>query len=164
VAGIEINTRLSARSAQPRSVGDVPQDRIQADGSIITRNTERKDNEFFTLDLRVTRRLRLARDTALEPIFEVFNLTNSRNIKRPEVTNLVFNFDGTVQSGFGGSPATPARPSAHLLRFEVRGQRFKGAERARRLWLRDSARKPPRRSTCPLRSSSVALQTLNVEP
>ena len=37
----------------------------------------------------------------IEPIFEVFNLTNSENFKRPEVTNLVFNFDGTVQSGLG---------------------------------------------------------------
>ncbi|MPZ19350.1 MAG: TonB-dependent receptor plug domain-containing protein [Luteitalea sp.] len=101
VAGVEINTRVSARSAQPQSVGDVPEDRIRADGSIIKRNTERKDNEFFTLDLRVTRPLRVARGIMLEPIFEVFNLTNSRNIRRPEVTNLVFNFDGTVQSGFG---------------------------------------------------------------
>ena len=32
---------------------------------------------------------------------EIFNITNSRNIRRPEVTNLIFNFDGTVQSGFG---------------------------------------------------------------
>lgn len=38
----------------------------------------------------------------VEPIFKVFNLFNSRNLLRPEVTNLVFNFDGTVQSGVGG--------------------------------------------------------------
>ncbi|MGH9159804.1 MAG: TonB-dependent receptor [Vicinamibacteraceae bacterium] len=101
VAGVEINTRVSARSAQPRSVGDVPQDRIQSDGSILKRNTERKDNEFFTLDVRLTRPVRLTHGITLEPIFEIFNLTNSRNIKRPEVTNLVFNFDGTVRSGFG---------------------------------------------------------------
>jgi len=98
--GVEINTRVSARSAQPRSVGETPQARIQPDGSIIKRNTLRKDNEFFTLDVRVSRPF-AAVGATIEPIFEVFNLTNSRNIRRPEVTNLVFNFDGTVQSGFG---------------------------------------------------------------
>jgi len=29
------------------------------------------------------------------------NLLNSKNFRRPEVTNLIFNFDGTVQSGAG---------------------------------------------------------------
>lgn len=99
-AGFEFNTRVSARSAQPRSVGNTPQDRIQPDGSIIERNTLRKDNEFFTLDLRVTRPFEYGGAT-IEPVFEIFNLTNSKNFKRPEVTNLVFNFDGTVQSGIG---------------------------------------------------------------
>jgi hypothetical protein len=98
--GVIINTRISARSAQPVSVGNTPQDRIQPDGTIIKRNTLRKDNEFFTLDVRVTRPFRLHTLT-FEPVFEVFNLTNSKNNKRPEVTNLVFNFDGTVQSGIG---------------------------------------------------------------
>ncbi|PYR26238.1 MAG: hypothetical protein DMF92_18895, partial [Acidobacteria bacterium] len=81
-------------------IGNTPQDRIQANGTIIKRNTLRKDNEFFSWDLRVTRNFRVG-GASVQPIFEIFNLTNSRNIKRPEVTNLVFNFDGTVQSGFG---------------------------------------------------------------
>ena len=100
LAGFEINTRASARSAQPKSVGNTPQDRIQPDGSIVLRNTLRKDNEFFTLDIRVGRPFRSGPVT-MEPVFEVFNLTNGKNFKRPEVTNLVFNFDGTVQSGLG---------------------------------------------------------------
>jgi len=100
IKGFELNNRVTARSAQPRSIGETPQDRIQPDGSILKRNTLRKDNEFFTWDLRVTRNLTIG-GTVVQPIFEVFNLTNSRNIRRPEVTNLVFNFDGTVQSGFG---------------------------------------------------------------
>ena len=37
----------------------------------------------------------------LEPSIDVFNLFNSENFRRPEVTNLIFNFDGTVQSGVG---------------------------------------------------------------
>jgi hypothetical protein len=100
--GFEFNTRVSARSAQPQSVGNTPQDRIQPDGSIIKRNTLRKDNEFFTWDIRVARPFKL-RDSSvsIEPIFEVFNLTNNKNIRRPEVTNLIFNFDGTVQNGLG---------------------------------------------------------------
>jgi hypothetical protein len=96
----EFNNRISARSAQPRSVGNTPQDRIQPDGSIIKRNTLRKENEFFSWDLRVTRDFKLG-GTTVQPIFEVFNLTNARNIRNPAVTNLVFNFDGTVQTGLG---------------------------------------------------------------
>ena len=37
----------------------------------------------------------------IEPSLDVFNLLNSKNFHRPEVTNLIFNFDGTVQSGAG---------------------------------------------------------------
>ena len=37
----------------------------------------------------------------VEPVVDVFNLFNSENLRRPEVTNLIFNFDGTVQSGVG---------------------------------------------------------------
>ena len=101
VKGFDFNTRVSSRSAQPQSVGNTPQDRIQPDGIIIKRNTLRKDNEFFTWDFRVARAVQAGRERAIEPIFEVFNLTNSKNIRRPEVTNLIFNFDGTVQSGLG---------------------------------------------------------------
>ena len=59
-----------------------------------------RHNEFFTWDLRVSRPISVG-GASIEPIFEIFNITNSRNIRRPEVTNLIFNFDGTVQSGLG---------------------------------------------------------------
>ena len=99
--GLRVQQSASrARSAQPRSIGNTPQDRIQPDGTIIKRNTLRKDNEFFSWDLRVTRDFKVG-GAIVQPIFEVFNLTNARNIREPEVTNLVFNFDGTVQSGLG---------------------------------------------------------------
>jgi hypothetical protein len=32
---------------------------------------------------------------------DVFNLFNSTNPKKPEVTGLLFNFDGTITSGLG---------------------------------------------------------------
>ena len=96
------STRASRRGPRSRgSVGNTPQERIQPDGTIIKRNTLRKDNEFFTWDFRVGRTFHRPSRRVLEPIFEVFNLTNSQNIRRPEVTNLIFSFDGTVQSGLG---------------------------------------------------------------
>ena len=67
---------------------------------MIQRNLGRKDNEFNALDIRLSRQFDLGGIT-LEPIFEIFNVFNSENFRRPEVTNLVFNFDGTVQSGAG---------------------------------------------------------------
>ena len=98
--GFQFNTRISYRSASPISVGDTPQARIQPDGTIIKRNTLRKDNEFFTWDFRVSRPFR-ASGVTIEPILDVFNLTNSKNIRRPATTNLIFNFDGTVSDGLG---------------------------------------------------------------
>lgn len=104
--GIKFNGRFTYRSAQPKSVtedgviAETPQDRINDDGSIFPRNTSRKNNEFRSVDLRISRPFEM-RGFMLEPIFEVFNLTNSRNLLNPAVTGLIFNFDGTVQSGAG---------------------------------------------------------------
>jgi hypothetical protein len=101
-----VNVRYSYRSAQPKSItadgrdANTPQDRINADGTVTRRNLGRKDNEFNSIDLRLSRQFN-AGAVMFEPILDVFNLTNSRNFKRPEVTNLIFNFDGTVQSGLG---------------------------------------------------------------
>ncbi|MGA7991738.1 MAG: hypothetical protein WCC53_09935, partial [Thermoanaerobaculia bacterium] len=103
---VNVNVRYSYRSAQPQSitatgaVANTPQDRINPDGSVTTRNLGRKDNAFSSLDLRISRPFRFA-NVAVEPVVEVFNLFNSKNIRSPEVTNLIFNFDGTVQSGSG---------------------------------------------------------------
>ena len=83
-----------ARAAQPA-------DRICADGSILARNTLRRGNEFFTWDLRVSRRFAVGGGTVIEPIFEVFNLTNADNFVDPAVGSLLFNFDGTLRSGLG---------------------------------------------------------------
>lgn len=103
---ISVNVRYSYRSHQPKSItasgadANTPQNRINADGSVTERNLGRKDNQFSSFDLRISRVFQ-AGPIQIEPIFEVFNLFNSKNLRKPEVTSLVFNFDGTVQSGLG---------------------------------------------------------------
>ena len=104
--GIDVNARYAYRSAQPQSItasgaiAQAPTDRINPDGSVTRRNLGRKDNEFDALDLRVSKNFDLGKVT-VEPIIDIFNLFNNANFHRPEVTSLIFNFDGTVQSGAG---------------------------------------------------------------
>ena len=108
---VNVNLRYAYRSAQPLSLnaqGGVSQqvfgpssDRIRADGTIVQRNTGRKENQFSSLDLRVSREFRLSDRIRVEPIAEVFNLFASKNYKQPSYQNLVFNFDGTIASGLG---------------------------------------------------------------
>jgi hypothetical protein len=113
--GVDLNLRYSYRSAQPQSItasgaiAGTPQDRCSKrapDGSclpdavVTQRNLGRKDNEFSSLDFRLSKEFVFGGLT-IEPALDVFNLLNSANFRRPEVTSLVFNFDGTVQSGNG---------------------------------------------------------------
>jgi Carboxypeptidase regulatory-like domain/TonB dependent receptor-like, beta-barrel/TonB-dependent Receptor Plug Domain len=109
---VNVNLRYSYRSAQPLSLaanGQVSQapfgpdsDRIRADGSIVERNTGRKDNTFSAFDIRVSREFKVANgNVGIEPIVEVFNLFNSKNLLAPQTTNLIFNFDGTIRAGLG---------------------------------------------------------------
>jgi hypothetical protein len=112
---INVNARYSYRSHQPKSItatgadAATPQDRCSArtaDGSctagavVTPRNLGRKDNQFSSLDLRISKEFTWAPLT-IEPIIELFNVFNADNFLSPEVTNLVFNFDGTVRSGNG---------------------------------------------------------------
>ena len=111
-----MNFRYSYRSAQPKSItasgadANTPQDRCSKvdpatgactpDAVVTQRNLGRKDNQYSSLDVRIAKAIRYGAMT-IEPALDVFNLFNSKNLRRPEVTNLVFNFDGTVQSGTG---------------------------------------------------------------
>lgn len=105
--GIDVNLRYSYRSPQPISITEdgtiaaTPQDRINDDGTVTRRNLGRKDNKFQTIDLRVSKVFDLPGERGLQAILEVFNLGNSANFRVPEDRNLIFNFDGTVQSGLG---------------------------------------------------------------
>ena len=80
---------------------DRPSDRICADGSILERNTLRRDNDFFTWDVKLSRPFALGADRTLEPVLEVFNLTNADNSLDTSHVSLLFNFDGTIRSGLG---------------------------------------------------------------
>jgi hypothetical protein len=105
-ADFDLNLRYAYRSAQPKSIkadgtdAATPADRINPDGSVTRRNLGRKDNEFSSLDLRLSRAFAFGNMT-LEPVFEVFNVFDEDNFLRPQVTELAFNFDGTVRSGAG---------------------------------------------------------------
>ena len=118
---ILLNNRLSYYSAQPtsESCGPTPStpfaapagerantvfgsgsDRNCENGSIIKRNTLRKDNEFFSLDVRLSKIFEVGTGE-VEAIVEVFNLLNTDNFRDPTFAGFLFNFDGTVQSGLG---------------------------------------------------------------
>ena len=113
--GLNVNASWQYRSAQPRSltatgaIANTPQDRCSAvtaaggctpDSTVTERNLGRKDNQFNSVNLRISYPF-VAGPVTIEPIAEVFNLFNSTNFKDPSYGNLLFNFDGTVQSGLG---------------------------------------------------------------
>jgi hypothetical protein len=117
-AGVYMNNRVSYYSAQPISESCGPRagnpfapaagqrasgsaDRICADGHILKRNTLRKDNAYFSWDLRLSKPFAIGPRSQVEAILEVFNLTGNDNFRDPSYGNLVFNFDGTIRSGLG---------------------------------------------------------------
>ena len=116
---IYLNNRVSYYSAQPVSekcgAGNVgtgqragsPQDRICTDGTapdsgrVLLRNTLRKDNAYFSWDIRISRPFPAGPRGQLEALIEIFNVTNTDNFKDPAYGGLLFNFDGTIRSGLG---------------------------------------------------------------
>ena len=92
---------VSGRCESPADRAAEPADRICADGSVLRRNTLRRDNGFFTLDLRLSREFTLGAGVVVEPVLEVFNATNEDNFLDNAHGSLLFNFDGTIQSGLG---------------------------------------------------------------
>ncbi|HEY7214684.1 MAG TPA: TonB-dependent receptor [Thermoanaerobaculia bacterium] len=98
---LNLNARYSYRSAQPKSVAN--RQPGGPDTFIILRNTLRKDNEFNSLDLRLSKEIAVG-SLHIEPILEVFNVFDEPNFLHPEVTNgVAASFDGTIRSG-GGDP------------------------------------------------------------
>ncbi|HEY6360983.1 MAG TPA: hypothetical protein VIX63_07745, partial [Vicinamibacterales bacterium] len=95
-ASIQLNTRIQARGAQPIT----PSPR-SLNGTDRGRNTERKDNEYFSLDWRLTRAFRLSNTIELLPTIEMFNTFNNDNNINPLSTPALFNFDGFLRTGVG---------------------------------------------------------------
>jgi outer membrane receptor protein involved in Fe transport len=112
-SGVFLNSRLSFYSAQPVSekcgannVGtgqraSSPADRNCPNGSVLPRNTLRKDNGFFSWDLGLTWPFNVGKQGRLEAVVQVFNVLGNANFRDPAATSLLFNFDGTLRSGFG---------------------------------------------------------------
>ena len=110
---IFVNNRISIYSPQPTSQDCTPStpgaveraalaaDRICADGTVLQRNTLRRDNGYFSWDIRFSKPISLGRQGALEAIFEIFNVTNADNFKDPASGGTFLNFDGTIRSGLG---------------------------------------------------------------
>jgi hypothetical protein len=108
-----VNNRLSAYSAQPTSekcgannqgTGEraaANTDRICPNGTILKRNTIRRDNSFMSWDVRVSRPFPVAGRGQIEAIVEVFNVLNRDNFRDPSAGSPLFNFDGTIRSGLG---------------------------------------------------------------
>jgi hypothetical protein len=94
--GFQANIRIQAHSAQPIT----PEPRV-LNGIDRGRNSTRKDNQYFTLDWRLLRPIKLNDRMALVPTFEMFNTTNSANNVNPLVTPALFNFDGFLREGVG---------------------------------------------------------------
>jgi len=91
--GILGNARIQARSAQPIT---------PATRTINNRNTERKNNEYFSFDWSLSKRFRFGGDRfALTPTIEMFNSFNNDNLVNPLTSVALFNFDGFLRQGVG---------------------------------------------------------------
>ena len=116
--GLFLNNRLSIYSAQPTSAScgpsplspfappngqraASPADRNCTNGTVLQRNTLRKDNSYFSWDIGLTWPFNLGSRGRLELIAQMFNVLGNENFRDPAATSLLFNFDGTIRSGLG---------------------------------------------------------------
>jgi hypothetical protein len=94
--GFQLSARTQARTAQPIT----PSPRV-LNGVDRGRNSDRKDNEFFSLDWRLSRPFRVSDGIEVTPTFEMFNTFNNANNINPLSTPALFNFDGFLRTGVG---------------------------------------------------------------
>jgi hypothetical protein len=109
---VQVTSLIQYRSPNPTTGTDLlgvdvnndgyANDRRFVNGEDVGRNQQKKDNEFFTLDLRFAKILPFGSGRSVEAIFEVFNLTNSDNNIVSQISGgLLFDFSGTLRSGVG---------------------------------------------------------------
>ncbi|HET8782291.1 MAG TPA: TonB-dependent receptor, partial [Pyrinomonadaceae bacterium] len=91
--GFQGNFRVQGRTAQPITPGGVR--------TATNRNTDRKDNKYFSFDWRIQRPFQLSERFAIIPVVEMFNTFNNANNINPLVTPGLFNFDGFLRQGVG---------------------------------------------------------------
>jgi Carboxypeptidase regulatory-like domain/TonB dependent receptor-like, beta-barrel len=90
--GFDGNFRVQGRTAQPLTPGT---------RTATNRNTDRKDNQYFSFDWRIQRPFKFGERYAIIPIIEMFNTFNNANNINPLVTPGLFNFDGFLRQGVG---------------------------------------------------------------
>jgi len=90
--GFQFSGRIQGRTAQPITPGT---------RTATNRNTDRKDNKYFSFDWRLLRPFKLGERMALTPTFEMFNTFNNDNNVNPLTTPGLFNFDGFLRQGVG---------------------------------------------------------------
>ena len=120
--GLFLNNRLSIYSAQPTSASCGPTplspfapakgqratsaaDRNCLDGTVLQRNTLRKDNSYFSWDVGLTWPFNVGKGR-VELVAQMFNVLGNENFRDPAATSLLFNFDGTLRSGYGDPQQT----------------------------------------------------------
>jgi hypothetical protein len=101
LAGVDLNGDGNGGAAPPDRARRVPTDI----GSSVGRNSENLPTQL-AVDLRLSKRFRIGKSGAVEPIFEVFNLFNRTNYS--EVNNIF---------GTGAFPDNPARDAAGRVTY-----------------------------------------------
>jgi hypothetical protein len=96
VRGLQLNTRLQGRTAQPITASP----RIQ-NGTDAGRNSLRKDNKYFSFDWRVAYPIKVGTRSQLIPTIEMFNTFNNANNINPLSTPALFDFSGFLRTGVG---------------------------------------------------------------
>ena len=94
--GIQLGARAQYRGPQPITASP-----RSLNGTDRGRNGERKDNEFFSFDWRVSRPFRFADTCEVTPVLEMFNTFNNANNINPLSTPALFDFSGFLRTGVG---------------------------------------------------------------